>query len=198
MKKRHTFLILLFAMNLSVLFAQHEEHPDEIQHEENHQFKHHFIGLSIGHTHVQSGFKDGDSKWLVLPSFGLTYAYAFNHKWAIALHNEVIVEEFVVKGSGSEGGDDHGGVDSETAVIERGRPVSVAVVGIYKIQKHINLLLGGGMEFSEHEDFALVKIGADFPYHFGNNWELFGTLSADIMIDGYDSFSFGFGLAKLF
>jgi len=69
---------------------------------------------------------------------------------------------------------------------------------MYKVHKHINLMLGGGMEFSEHEDFALVKIGADFPYHFGNNWELFGTLSADIMIDGYDSFSFGFGVAKLF
>jgi hypothetical protein len=198
MKPLNAVIVLLFTMNLSVLSAQHEEGSENTPHEEQHEFKHHAIGFSIGHTHVQSGFKDGDSKWLVLPSFGFYYAYAFNHKWYLALHNEIIVEEFVVQGSGSQGGDDHGGVDQETSVIRRGRPIAVAVVGMYKIHKHINLMLGGGMEFSEHEDFALVKIGADFPYHFGNNWELFGTLSADIMIDGYDSFSFGFGVAKLF
>ncbi len=197
MKASPVLLFLLFVMNLSVVVAQHDEGSDNNQHEKHHEFKRHAIGFSIGHTHVQSGFKDGDSKWLVLPSFALSYAYAINRKWALALHNEMIVEDFVVQG-GSRSGDANGGIDQDVAVIERGRPLAVAIVGLYKVHKHVNLMLGGGMEFSEHEDFALVKIGGEFPYHFGNNWELFGTLSADLKIDGYNSFSFGFGVAKLF
>jgi hypothetical protein len=217
MRFHHYFFFLFFLLNLSPAFAQ-EEHESSTSHQQGHEdakheasqhegsqhegseheFKRHAVGLTIGHTHIQSGFKDDDSKWLVLPSFGLHYAYAITEKWLVALHSEIIVEDFVVKASGSGGENGHGGEVKETAVIERGRPVAVAVVGMYRIHKHITLLAGGGMEFSEHEDFGLVKIGADFPYHFGNNWELFGTLSWDFKIDAYDSFSFGFGVAKLF
>ena len=205
-------LCLIFFLNSYSLQAQevHESsssHPqghevakhEASQHEgSEHESKHHVIGLTIGHTHVESGLKDDDSKWLVLPSFGLHYAYAITEKWGVALHSEIIIEDFVVKASGSGDGNGHGGEEEEASVIQRGRPVAVAVAGTYRIHKHISLMAGGGMEFSEHEDFGLVKIGAHFPYHFGNNWELFGTLSWDFMIDAYDSFSFGFGVGKLF
>ena len=187
MKIQSIPFIFALAMCTSALFAQ-EEHksPDWTEEREGGEHLHHVIGLSIGHTHVSSGFEDDEKKWLALPSFGLSYAYFFNEKWALALHTEMIVEEFVVKTSGNE------------TIIERGRPIAIALTGIYKVHKHIGLVLGAGMEFSEHEDFGLVKIGAEFPYEFAHGWEMFGTLSADIKIDAYNSFSFGFGVAKLF
>ncbi len=196
MKYSPILIVLAFLFNATVLRAQ-DEYSAEHGHDHSEGEKHlrHAIGFSIGHTHISTGFKDGDSKWLALPSFGLHYAHSFHPKWALALHSEMIVEDFVVQGSGNTRSE--GGVN-EDSVIKRGRPIAIALIGMYKIHKHITLFAGGGMEFSEHDDFGLVKVGADFPYHFGNNWEMFGTLSADIKVDAYSSFSFGFGVAKLF
>ena len=185
------------AIHSHALIAQETENEGHSspKHED---FKHHYIGLSIGHTHISGGIRNGERKWLALPSFGFSYVYAFNPKWAIGLHNEMIVEDFVVQSSGSKSIAIRNEAGGDITGIERGRPIAIAVIGIYKIHKHIGLLAGGGMEFSEHEDFALVKIGAEFPYHFAPGWEMFGTLSADFKIDAYDSFSFGFGVARLF
>jgi hypothetical protein len=179
-------LVLALVAFTSTLNAQ-EDHEEQnwTSEQEGGEHLHHVIGFSIGHTHISTGFKDGGAAWLALPSFGLSYTYYFNKKWAIGLHNELIVEDFVIQ-------------SEDETVIERGRPLAVAVTGIYKIHKHVGLMAGAGMEFSSHEDFALVKIGAEFPYEFAHGWEMFGTLSADFKIDAYNSFSFGFGVARLF
>jgi len=186
MRFRLNSAVLLLLLNVLTLFGQEEQNDkDWTKEKEGGEHLHHVIGFSIGHTHISTGFKDDGTQWLALPSFGLSYAYFFNEKWALGLHNEIIVEDFVVQGS-----------DDET-FIERGRPIAVAVTGIYKVHRHIGLMVGAGMEFSSHEDFALVKIGAEFPYEFAHGWEMFGALSLDINIDAYNSFSFGFGIAKL-
>ena len=207
MKINPSLLLLCFFLSFSPLMAQHEEHEShsseqehESSHEEGgeHEFKHHYIGFHIGHTHVAGGVKNGDRRWLTLPSFGLAYVYGFNPKWGLGLHGEMIVEDFLVQGSTAANKTVRSGSGGDIAVIERGRPIAIAVIGIYKVHKHVGLFLGGGMEFSEHEDFGLVKVGAEFPYHFAPGWEMFGTLSADFKIDAYNSFSFGFGVARLF
>ncbi len=208
MKFRFFLLLLLYALSVFPAMAQHNDNEGhetnsdaETAHEEGdaeHEFKHHYIGFHIGHTHVSSGISNGDRKWLTLPSFGLAYIYGFNPKWGLGVHAEMIVEDFLVQGSSAENALVRSGSGEEIAVIERGRPIGIAVIGIYKVHPHIGLFLGGGMEFSEHEDFALVKVGAEFPYHFAPGWEMFGTLSADFKIDAYNSFSFGFGVARLF
>ncbi len=132
----------------------------------------------ISHTHINTGIKNNkdEDAWLVLASFGLNYNYSLNKKWAVGLHTHMIMEEFAVKGDAGlnenslvrSGGD-------EIVGIERGRPVSVAIVGMYKIHDHIALLIGRGMEFSSHEDFKVVKFGIGFPFHIPNNWEVFGA-----------------------
>ena len=207
---KFSVLLLFSALSFFMppnLLAQHSEkekpagHQESEAHEESvHQgeFKHNVIGFSIGHTHVSSGVRDGDNVWLALPSFALSYAYFFNRKWGLSLDTEMIVEEFVVQGSSSANLVDHKNSEEDTIVIERGRPIAVTVVGIYKVHPNIGILAGGGREFSEHEDFNIVKVGTEFPFHFGHNWEVFGIISWDFKIDAYDSFTFGFGVAKLF
>jgi len=207
---KYSVLLLFSVMSFFMppnLLAQHSEkekpagHQESGAHEQSAhhaEFKHNVIGLSIGHTHVSSGVRDGDRTWLSLPSFALHYAYFFNHKWALSLETEMIVESFVVQGSSSGSLGEQKSSEEETAVIERGRPIALTVIGIYKVHPNIGLMAGAGREFSEHEDFNLVKMGAEFPFHFGNNWEVFGTISWDFKIDAYDSFTFGFGVAKLF
>ena len=197
-------LIMILALCLvmpSELLAQVEEHEHEehkhVEQEqhEGHERKKHALSFIISHTHLSTGFDESGSKWLSLPSFGLNYDFKFADRWAIGLHTEMIVEEFVVKGDPIEKTVE---TEPEFEGIERGRPIAITVIGTYKIHDHVSFLAGGGREFSEHEDFWMIRFGLEFPFHLGKNWEVFGTLEYDFKLDAYDSFTFGLGIARLF
>ncbi len=213
MKFRIIFLSVIFIfLNYSYSFSQESEHHNdsnkvhdlESQHEvqeEHHEGHHkkHAISLVISHTHIKSGVKNetGDN-WMALPSFGINYNYSFNEKWAIGLHNDIIIEEFIVEDKNHEGEIHAKSEEVEIPGIDRGRPIASAVMLTYKPHEHIALLAGGGMEFSKHENFALIRFGVEFPFHIPNDWEVLGVMSYDINIDAYNGFTFGFGIAKLF
>ena len=216
MKYRITLLSIIFISYNYSFSQEHETHTIEEKahevvedsHQEPHQEEHdtghhkkHAISVVISHTHIKSGVKNnsGDN-WIALPSFGLNYNYSINEKWAIGLHNDIIVEEFIVEDPNAHGSDVllHKNEDAEIEGIERGRPIASAVMITYKPFKHIAFLAGGGMEFSKHENFALIRLGIEFPFHIPNDWEIFGATAFDINIDAYNGFTFGFGIAKLF
>ena len=214
MKSRILFIITLYLIfNYNYSFSQeHETHTknekelivveeihQESHHEEGHHKKH-AISAVISHTHIKSGVKnDSGDNWIALPSFGLSYNYSINEKWAIGWHNDIIVEEFIVEDPNAHSENTlHKNSESEIEGIDRSHPIASAIVITYKPFKHVAFLVGGGMEFSEHENFALVRLGMEFPFHIPNDWEVFGVTAFDINIDAYNSFTFGIGIAKLF
>jgi hypothetical protein len=173
------------------------EHQEE---HEGHDPKGFSIAGAISHTHINSAINnEGDKEWLTLPSFGLYFNYRFNEKWGIGLHNDIIVEEFEVEDPNAE---EHLAAKSEgeeaVAVIDRGIPVSSALIVMYQPLEHLILLAGGGIEFSKNDNFAVIRVGVDVPFELKNNWELFGSAAFDFNIDAYNSFTFGLGIAKLF
>jgi len=198
-KLRNLFLIFTFLF-VSLVQAQEDKHEAHEDHQKGHSdesHKKHSISASINHTVIFSGVKDGETKsYINVPSFGLNYTYFFNHKWAIGLHNDIILEDFLVQSYS----DDHSSRSSngESVVIERGRPVAMAVMAVFKPIPNLGIMAGGGMEFSSHEDFALIRIGLEAPIHLPKHWEVFGVLTYDIMIDAYSSLTYGIGFAKLF
>ena len=207
MKKVTILLFLAILIINNSVFSQENEHQQDetIKHEtlqEGHHKKH-GISFLISHTHINSGVKNitGDN-WIALPSFGLNYNYSFNEKWAIGLHNDIIIEEFIVEDPNS---DEHLTAQSqnkseevEISGIKRSHPIASAIMVTYKPHEHIALLAGGGMEFSEDENFSLIRFGIEFPFHIPNDWEIFGAMAYDINIDAYNSFTFGIGIAKMF
>ncbi len=205
MKYRLIILSALFIfLNYTYSFSQETEHNtgnevsnQEEQHEGHH--KKHSISAVISHTHIRSGVKNetGDN-WMALPSFGLNYNYSFNEKWALGLHNDIIIEEFIVEDKNHDEEVYAKNEEVEIPGIKRSRPIASAVMLTYKPHEHIALLAGGGMEFSKEENFALIRFGVEFPFEIHNDWEIMGVMAYDINIDAYDSFTFGFGIAKLF
>ena len=172
----------------------HEQGTD--QHESHHL--HHALSGSINHTIIFSGVKNGETQTSVfVPSFGLNYTYFFNNKWGLGLHNDIILEDFLVKGESSDDPATRSN-DEEITVIERGRPISMAIMGVYKVIPNLGIMAGAGMEFSQHEDYAVIRFGLEAPVHLPKNWEIFGTVTYDIMIDAYTSLTYGIGLVKLF
>lgn len=200
MKKYNLILSLVFFIlfhNNSI--SQETKHNELVAHENEH-FKKHSIGFMMSHTHLKTAVKDNSgNNYLALPSFAINYNYNFNESWALGWHNDIIIEEFVVSSSDSHQSKSAlKSENNEDQTIDRGKPVSTAIMLTYKPFKHIAILAGGGMEFSKHKDFAVVRLGLETPFHIPNNWEIFGSVLFDININAYNSLSFGLGIAKLF
>lgn len=195
-------LVIIVSFNL----IQGQEHNTDGQeqngsytnHDTGHKtHKKHVISSSINHTVIFGGVKDGNASSIALPSFGLNYTYFFNHKWAIGLHNDIILEDFVVRESSSFETRSASN-EEEAAIIERGTPIAACIMGIYKPLSYLGLMAGFGREFSSHEDFTVIRFGIETPVHLPKNWELFAVLSYDINIDAYESLTYGIGIGKMF
>ena len=199
-----SILIFLFLANFSIgsnVHAQehkNSEHASDSNEAHSKSHKKHLISASINHTIIFSGVKDGSTSSLTLPSFGLNYTYFFNEKWAIGLHNDIILEDFLVKERSNPGLFSNSEQNEEISVIERGNPISAAIMAIYKPLPFLGLMAGAGREFSSHQDYTVIRFGIETPIHLPKNWELFGVLTYDINIDAYESLTYGIGIGKLF
>lgn len=175
-KRLYIFAVLFFAASAN-LFAQHDEH--------NTFHPHHSLALIVSHTQVMTGIKpDGDKKWLSLPSWGLDYNYKFHPKWAIGLHNDIVVEDFVVQGHGEE--------------IERSYPIASAIMVSYKPGEHFSFMLGPGEEFAHTGNLFLIRAGIEYSCHISKGWELNAVITNDYKVNAYNSWAVGLGIAKIF
>ena len=167
------FMFLFISINC---FGQEETTED---------FSHHSIAILISHTIITEAIEGDEKTTLSVPSWAISYNYSFNEKWAIGLHNDIIIENFEIeKNSGEE-------------VIERTTPITSVIVGTYEIIKGVSVELGAGMEFDKDENFGLIRIGAEYGIAKPKLEVLF-AMDYDIIFDAYNSFSIGFGIAKLF
>lgn len=180
---RFQFLLIIIVTSFSTLLMAQEEHHNDFS-------SHHTLGFMISHTQVSQGVQsNGNKKWLSLPSWAINYNYKFSPKWAIGLHNDIIVEDFVVqehlKSSGGE-------------TLERSYPVASAIMASYKPGKHFSFMLGAGGEFAHTGNLFLVRIGAEYGYHISKKYELNANITNDLKINAYNSWALGLGVTRVF
>ncbi len=161
---------------------EHSEHSGE-------HFHHNSITFLISHTFLSEGVREGEKSWIVAPSLGLNYNYRFNDKWSLGWHNDLIIETFIVEDTreGNEGG-----------TLERELPLATMIVGTYKLSESWGFALGGGIEIEKNENFGLIRAGVEYGIEIPERrLEVVIGLNYDILIDAYNSFNVGIGLAKL-
>jgi len=175
--------ILLINLLLFILFANAQEKENK---EEEKSEKRHSIAVLVSHTQIVNGIKGEDKKWISVPSWGIDYNYEINERWAIGLHNDIIVESFVVE-------------HNDGTEIERSSPIASAVVGMFKPIKNFSIVLGVGGEFSKEENLFLIKAGIEYGHRIlHDNWEIIASLTNDLKLDAYNSWNIGFGIARRF
>ncbi len=190
MLKHRLFIngLLIFISLFITGITRCQEHDQESTSHENDVFKKHSIALLISHTHITKGIRNGDTESISVPSFGLNYNYRIAEKWALGLHTDIIIEEFIVERSIFEEGR-----------LERERPVATILAGTYKITEGLGLVAGIGVEWEKNENFGLIRLGTDYGIHIpGPGLEVIIGLNYDILMDSYNSVNFGIGIAKLF
>lgn len=174
------FLIFLFFCFCNQMMAQ--EVDDE-------NSPHHKITIVMGNTHLPSGIENGNKKNLIISSWGLDYDYWLSKKWGIGLHSDILLQNFRVESFTS--------VD-EIEVIKRNFPISFAIVGSFKVNKHLSLMFGPGIETSEGEkSFWFLKAGIEYGWELPNNFELGLSIIDDYRFDAYNSWTFGLSVSKL-
>ncbi len=152
--------------------------------------KHHMLTVIVGHTQVSQGLDaTGDRKWLSLPSWAINYNYKFSPKWALGLHNDIVVETFEVEQHLKSG---------SVETIERSYPITTAAVASYKPGKNFSYMFGLGGEFAHTKNLFLIRVGVDYGYHFHKNWEVNVSLVNDLKVNAYNSFAFGLGVTRIF
>ncbi len=157
------------------------------QEEESKEFKHHSISVLLSHSIIFEGVENGEKTAVSLPSWALNYNYNFNEKWAIGLHNDIIIEDFVIEKT------------KDDEIIERSTPIASLIVGTYKITEGLGIEIGAGMEFEKDENFGLARIGAEYGIEIPKfNMEVLLGFDYDIIFDAYNSINLGIGIAKRF
>lgn len=164
------------------LWAQHTEEPARFK-------PAHSIGFAIGHAHVFEGRDaEGNKSVLALPMWSIDYNFRFSPKWAIGLHTDIITETFKVEKhleSGAEG-----------EVVERSRPISPAIMAMYKLNHHWSFGAGMGGEFAKEENFLLNRIAIEYGVELPRNWEVYGAVQYDFRWEAYDTWTIGVGFTK--
>lgn len=108
---------------------------------------HHLLGVVLNHTPISQGVQaNGDKKWLALPSIGINYNYKFAEKWSIGVHNDIVMEDYVVEEHLRSGGGDK--------TLERAYPVASAAMASFKPGKHFSYMLGAGESLRIREAFS--------------------------------------------
>jgi len=174
LKPKHLFLLFCLVSSNLRLSAQEEE------------FKHHKIMVVLGHAMTPEGVNvDGKKTFLFLPSWGLDYDYSLNEKWSIGLHTDFIIENFEYEGP-------------DEIIRERSTPLAVVISGGYKITEHFTAILGAGAELAKEENLGVVRVGVDYGWEVGKNWEVAVNYMIDFKIDAYNTGVFGVGIARSF
>ena len=181
---KHVFVFMLLGFSFQQFSAQ------DIHKNEDSFQPHHSISFIISHTQISQGVQsDGNRKWLSLPSWGVNYNYYFQPKWAIGLHNDIIVEDFVVEEHLKS---------SNSTTLERSYPIASALVGSFKPGKHFAFLVGAGGEFAHTGNFFLIRAGIEYSTHITKSWELNAVLANDYKLNAYNSWAIGLGITKQF
>lgn len=177
-------VLLLKILLCYVTIASFSQHSSENKLNKSH----HTLSVIISHTQISQGIQaNGDRKWLSLPSWGLNYNYIFNKKWALGLHTDIIVEDFVVQEHLKS---------SNGQVLERAYPIATTLMTTYKPRKHLAYVLGFGNEFASSGSLFLVRAGLEYGWHINEKWELVSLLTNDFRFNAFNSWAIGLGITK--
>ena len=175
-------LIIHFVIIGNISMAQEHDHNEVA----NHNNGGHRLTLIMGNAFINNSFTDETDNILIVPAFGLNYDYFFNAKWGLGIHSDILMQQFKI-----ENHNDH-------EEVVRENPIAVCGMLLFKPHHRWTLFTGYGVEVEKHENFQLIRVGAEYGIELPKSWELGFSLEFDFKPDAYNSLLFGIGFSKSF
>jgi hypothetical protein len=175
---RNLIALFLFLCFLGQVMAQEIEEKAE-----NEVFSPQIRGaIMMMNAHVPKSF-EGDRKVGVIPAWGFDLDYYFHTRWSVALQADLKFQSFEI--------------ESESVLIERSFPFSVATVAHYHFKRHWSVYTGPGYEFEKNENLFFWKLGTEYSFEINEKFEIALNLSFENKKNVYDSWNFGIAFNKL-
>lgn len=198
--KHLTYLIVLLIFPLvSLSQNEKEKEKEELakinlefgqEHEKNeaHEFKHFRVAAALGHAYIPEA-KSESGNFVVIPTFGLDIQYWFSHKWGIALKNDIEIADYLVESNNGNNNE-----------LVREYPIIVALPVLFSPWegRGFNFILGPGIEFEEHENFHVLRMGVGSEFEIGNHWDFAPEIIYDLKDGHINSLTVAIGVGKRF
>lgn len=181
-----TFCPILILLIIHVVIIGNISLAQEHDEVDNHKNGFHRLTLVMGNALINNSFSTETDNILLVPAFGLNYDYFINAKWGLGVHSDILMQQFKV-----EKHDDH-------EVLVRENPIALCGMLLFKPHHRWTLVAGYGVEVEKHENFQLIRIGAEYGIELPKNWELGFSLEFDYKPNAYNSILFGVSFSKIF
>ncbi len=188
---RHIFLLLDFrSMNkvLALIFlfilSGIRSYGQETHQFQDNAFKRHHVSLMWGNTIVPAAkTAHGEDCSIIMPAWGLNYAYHLNRKWAIGWHNELELQSYVVE-------------KHQEFFFEREYPFITSLAVMYEPIHRLIIHAGPGYEIETNENFVIMKAGMEYLFPLPKYYNLAVGFSYDNKGKIYDAWTFGISVGK--
>ena len=146
--------------NSQVVVAQHTGEPADslTEHEtpvEEEVLKRHKLTLAFSYTHIPEGAdeEEGD-KGVLVSGLGLDYFYRLSERWEIGLAADIEFGEYLI-------------IDKD--LNRKNAFILVALAG-YELVPSWAVFAGSGIEFEEHKNLAVLRVGTEYEFLLKNDW----------------------------
>ena len=185
MKSLNPYFILILT-NLLVAFSS-SLYGQSHKSEGTHEFKHFRVAVALGHAYIPEA-SNGNTDFVIIPAFGLEAQYWINHKWGIALKSDIEIATYFVENNN----------DNSNEIIRK-NPVIMAIPVLFSPwNNHFTFILGPGIEFEEHTNFSVFRVGVGSEIEFGNHWDFAPEIIYDLKDGHINSLTIAIGVGKRF
>lgn len=182
MKSKISILSVFLILAVQFVFGQEHEIDN------HHEFKHFRLSALLGHAYIPEAKSETD-EFVAIPTFGFDIQYWFNHKWGVALKNDLEIANYLVEAK-----------DSGSSAIVRQYPVIIALPILYSPweRTHFTFILGPGIEIAHGANFSVIRMGVGSEFKIGNDWDFSPELIYDLKDGHINSLTLAVGVGKRF
>lgn len=176
--KRVLFITLMLSLMTGLVYSQKNHSSSHVG------FKRHHLSVMWGNTIVPAAkTPHGEDCSIIMPTWGLNYAFHLNRKWAIGWHNEVELQSYLVE-------------KHQDFTFQRDFPVITSLALLFEPVHRLVLHAGPGYELERNESFFIMKAGMDYLFPLPKDYNLAIGFSYDNKGKIYDAWTFGISIGK--
>ena len=185
--KYHFSLLVVLALLLMTSITYGQDH--DAAHDDGHEFKKFRVAVNLGHAYIPDA-SVVESKFVIIPVWGLDFQYWFSEKWGVALKNDVEIAKYTI-----ENKDDH----DPDPDLQRANPVIISLPVLFSPWDNgLTFLLGPGIELEQHQNFSVFRLGMGYEFEFGNHWDFAPEFVYDLKDGHINSLTIAIGIGKRF
>ena len=176
MRKLFLQVLLIFPI---ISFSQEHSNTSNSHHED---FKKMKISVAFAQAYIPSHHLHEESESAqLIPTNGIDIQYNFNHKFFVKWTNEL---EFLTYNLKNEDGEER---------VRENAFLSAVTVG-YEFYDKLAVIAGVGYEFEKSRDLGVCRVGLEYSFNIGGNWELSPELLYDIKEDSHTAITWGLAI----